>query len=44
MLMLNMSSKNVRRIVGRYCRLYEMTEDQNRDLSKMISNTAKQIK
>lgn len=30
--------------MGRYCRLYEMTEEQNRDLSKMITNTAKQLK
>lgn len=44
MLMLGITSKNVRRIVGRYCRLYDMTEDQNKDLSRMISNTNKQIK
>lgn len=44
MLMLGTTSKNVRRIVGRYCRLYEMTEEQNKDLSKMISNTTKQLK
>lgn len=42
--MLGITSKNVRRIVGRYCRLYEMTENQNKDLSKMITNTTKQIK
>ena len=44
MLMLGITSKNVRRIVGRYCRLFSMTDDQNRDLSKMISNTSKQLK
>jgi hypothetical protein len=44
MIMLGISSKNVRQIVGRYCRLYEMTDDQNRDLSKMITNTVKQYK
>ena len=42
--MLGVSSKNVRQIVGRYCRLYEMNDDQNRDLSKMITNTVKQYK
>lgn len=42
--MLGVTSRQVRVIVGRYCRLYEMSDDQNRDLSKMISNTAKQIK
>lgn len=44
MLMLGVTSRQVRVIVGRYCRLYEMSDDQNRDLSRMISNTAKQIK
>lgn len=44
MLMLGCTSKSVRRIVGRFCRLYEMSDDQNRDLSKMISNTTRQIK
>ena len=44
MLMLGCTSKSVRKIVARYCRLYEMSDDQNRDLSKMISNTTKQIK
>lgn len=44
MIMLGISSKNVRQIVGRYCRLYEMNDDQNRDLSKMITNTVKQYK
>lgn len=44
MLMLGITSKNVRIIVGRYCRLYDLTEDQNKDLSRMISNTNKQIK
>jgi hypothetical protein len=44
MVMLGITSKNVRLIVGRYCRLYEMTEEQNKDLSKMITNTAKQFK
>lgn len=44
MIMLGISSKNVRQIVGRFCRLYEMNDDQNRDLSKMITNTVKQYK
>lgn len=44
MIMLGITSKNVRKIVGKYCRLYEISEDQNRDLSKMISNTLKQSK
>jgi hypothetical protein len=44
MIMLGVNSKNVRQIVGRYCRLYEMNDDQNRDLSKMITNTVKQFK
>ncbi len=42
--MLGVSSKSVRVIVGRYCRLYEMNEDQNKDLSKMITNTFRQYK
>jgi galactose-1-phosphate uridylyltransferase len=42
--MLGITSKNVRSIVGRYCRLYEMSEEQNKDLSKMITNTTKQYK
>ena len=42
--MLGITSKKVRLIVGRYCRLYEMTEEQNKDLSKMITNTSKQYK
>ena len=41
---LGTTSKNVRLIVGRYCRLYEMSEEQNKDLSKMITNTTKQFK
>lgn len=41
---LGITSKNVRTIVGRYCRLYEMSEEQNKDLSKMITNTSKQYK
>lgn len=44
MVMFGITSKNVRLIVGRYCRLYEMTEEQNKDLSKMITNTTKQFK
>jgi len=44
MVMLGITSKNVRSIVGRYCRLYEMSEEQNKDLSKMITNTTKQYK
>ena len=44
MIMLGTTSKNVRLTVGRYCRLHEMTEEQNKDLSKMITNTAKQFK
>jgi hypothetical protein len=44
MVMNNITSKNVRLTVGRYCRLYDMTEEQNKDLSKMITNTAKQFK
>ena len=44
MLMLGVSSRNVRVTVGRYCRLHEMSDSQNRDLSKMISNTTKIIK
>ncbi len=44
MIMLGINSKDVRQIVGRYCRLFEMNDDQNRDLSKMITNTVKQYK
>lgn len=44
MIMLSITSKNVRLTVGRYCRLYDMTEEQNKDLSKMINNTTKQYK
>jgi uncharacterized membrane protein YjjP (DUF1212 family) len=44
MVILGITSKNVRSIVGRYCRLYEMSEEQNKDLSKMITNTTKQYK
>ena len=34
----------MRIIVGQYCRLYDMTEEQNKDLSKMITNTSKAFK
>lgn len=44
MIMLGISSQNVREIVGRFCKLYAMTDEQNRDLSKMITNTVKQYK
>ena len=44
MIMLGISSKNVRQIIGRFCRLYEMNEEQNQNLSKMITNTVKQYK
>ena len=44
MIMMGISSKNVRIIVGKYCRLLDMTDDQNKDLSKMITNTYKQFK
>ena len=44
MLMLGSTSKSVRLTVGRYCRLYDMSDEQNKDLSKMITNTCKQIK
>lgn len=42
--MLGIPNKSVRRIVGRYCRLYGMSDDQNKDLSRMILNTVKQVK
>ncbi len=42
--MLGITSKSVRLTVGRYCRLYDMSDEQNRDLSKMINNTLKQYK
>jgi len=44
MLMLGNSSKTVRQVVGKYCRLYELSEDQAKDLSKAISNTSKQYR
>ena len=44
MIMLGIASKSVRQIVGRYCRLYEMGDEQNKDLSKIITNTVKQYK
>jgi hypothetical protein len=44
MVMLGVTSKNVRMTVGRYCRLYEMTEEQNKDLSKMINDAIKKYK
>jgi hypothetical protein len=44
MVILNIAPKNVRKIVGKYCRLYKTSDDQNRNLSKMISGTAKQMK
>ena len=42
--MFGVTPKPVKVVVGRYCRLYEMTTEQNTDLSKMIRNTYKQIK
>ena len=44
MLMLGIGSKNVRTTVGKYCRLYEMSEEQNKNLSRMITNTYRQYK
>lgn len=44
MVMLGITSKNVRLTVGRFCSLYDMSEEQNKDLSKMINNTLKQYK
>lgn len=44
MVMLGVLPKNVRLIVGRYCRLYELTEVQNKELSVMINDTEKQFK
>jgi hypothetical protein len=44
MLILTIPSRNVRKIVGRYCRLYNTSDDQNQNLSKMISGTIKQMK
>lgn len=44
MLLLGSSPKLVRQIVGRYCRLYELSEDQSKDLSKAINNSSKQYR
>jgi hypothetical protein len=44
MIMLGVSAKIVKLTVGRYCRLYDLTEYQNLELSKMIKDTIKQFK
>lgn len=44
MIMLGTTPKNVRMSIGRYCRLYNLGEEENKDLSKTISETWKVYK
>lgn len=41
MILLGVSSKAVRQMIGYFCRVYNVTEDRNRDLSKTISQSVK---
>ena len=44
MIMLGTTPKNVKQSIGRFCRLYNLGEDENKDLSKTITETWKVYK
>jgi hypothetical protein len=44
MIMLGLQVKQVRLIIGRFCRIYDIPEDQDRDLSRSIAATVKKYK
>lgn len=41
MILLGVPSKEVRETVGWYCRLYEIPDDQNRDLARTVNASMK---
>lgn len=44
MILLGVSSKSVRQIIGWFCRLYGIPDDHNRDLAKTVTISSKKYK
>jgi hypothetical protein len=44
MIMLGLPVKQVRLIIGKFCRIYDIPEDQDRDLSRTIAAAVKSFK
>ena len=44
MVLLGVGSKSVRQVIGWFCRLYGIPDDQNRDLAKTVSLAVKRYK
>lgn len=44
MIMMGVPVKQVRLIIGKFCRVYDIPEDQDRDLSRSIAAAVKSYK